>query len=145
MCRDQHQHFELFQDINRNHDAKYHPFPRWFVLSSTTLLPSVQYKLVRVSCYTLRSMLSSNCPSLPWSINICYVKNVVRISPPLENSWYIITSRHLRSFLGPSLLFLTGILTTGLWCVNSKLLATLLFEVNGRYFILGPLIIESSL
>ena len=79
------------------------------------------------SCVVLYlEILLSNICSLPWSITICYVKNVVRISPPLENSWYIITSYLLRSFLGPSLLFLTGILTTGLWCVNSKLLATLL-------------------
>mgnify|MGYP005850560483 CR=1 FL=1 len=89
LCRDHHQHFELFQDINWIHEEKYHPCPRWFVLSSTTLLPSVQHKLVRVSCYTLRSMLSSNCSSLPWSITIFYVNNVVRISPPLMHSWYM--------------------------------------------------------
>ena len=49
LCRDHHQHFELFQDINWMHEEKYHPCPQWFVLSSTTLLPSVQHKLVRVS------------------------------------------------------------------------------------------------
>ena len=62
--------------------------PRWFVLSLTTLLPSVQHKLVCVLCYTLSSLLSSICSSLPWSITIFYVRNVVRISPPLKNSWY---------------------------------------------------------
>ena len=41
--------FDPFQDINWIHDEKYPPCPRWFVLSSTTLLPSVQHKLVRVS------------------------------------------------------------------------------------------------
>ena len=61
--------------------------PRWFVLSSTTLLPSLQHKLVRVLCYTLSSLLSSICFSLPWSITIFYVRDVVRISPPLKNSW----------------------------------------------------------
>ena len=79
--------------------------PRWFMLSSTTLLHSVQHKLVRVLCYTLRSLLSSICSHLPWSIAIFYVKNVVRISPPLENSWYNNTSRHLCSFLGPRVVF----------------------------------------
>ena len=62
--------------------------PLMIVLSLTTLLPSHQHKLVRVWCYTLSSLLSSNCSSLPWNINISYVLNVVRISPPLENSWY---------------------------------------------------------
>ena len=33
--------------------------PRWFVLSSTTLLLSLQHKLVRVLCYTFSSMLPS--------------------------------------------------------------------------------------
>ena len=40
MCRDHHQHSELFQDINRIHDEKYNPSPRWFMLSSITFLPS---------------------------------------------------------------------------------------------------------
>ena len=88
MCRDHHQHSELFQDINWVHDDKYHPCPRWFVLPSTTLLTSLQHKLVRVLCYTLSSLLSSICSSLPWSITIFNVKKVVRISPPLKDSWY---------------------------------------------------------
>ena len=68
--------------------------PRWIVLSSTTLLPSHQHKLVHVWCYTLSSLLSSNCSSLPWSITILYVKNVLRFVPPLENSWHRNTSHH---------------------------------------------------
>ena len=92
------QHFDFFWDVNCVHDEKYPPCPRWFVLSSTTRLPSVQCKLVRVLCYTLRSLLSSICSSLPWSITIFYVKNVVRISPPLKNSWYSGTSHHRHSF-----------------------------------------------
>ena len=99
--------------------------PRWFVLSSTTLLPSLQHKLVRVLCYTWRSVLSSNYSSLPWSITIFDVKNVVSITPPLKNSWYSDTSHHHHSFL-VLVLFLNEIPTNGLWCVNSKLLATLL-------------------
>ena len=55
ICRDHHQHFDPFQDINWIHDEKYPPCPRWFVLSSTTLLPSVQHKLVRVSSTLLLS------------------------------------------------------------------------------------------
>ena len=84
MCRDHHEHSELFQDINWIHDEKYHPCPRWFVLSSTTLLPSLQPKLVHVLGYTLTSLLSNICPSLAWSVTIFYLKNVVRISPPLK-------------------------------------------------------------
>ena len=34
-----------------------------------------------------------------------FVKDVVRISPPLNNSWYHNTSCHLRSFLGPRIVF----------------------------------------
>ena len=81
---DHHQPFELFQDINWIHDEKYHPCPRWFVLSLTTLLPSLEHKLVRVLCYTLSSLLSTIWSSLPWSITIFYVRNVVRISQPLK-------------------------------------------------------------
>ena len=103
-CRD-HQHSELFQDINWIHDEKYHPCPRWFVLSSTTLLPSVQHNLF-VFCVNLEItatqqlifLTSEVLPSL-------FVKNVVRISPPLNNSWYHNTSCHLRSFLGPRIVF----------------------------------------
>ena len=100
MCRDHHQPYELFQDINWIHDEKYHPCPRRVVLSSATLLPSLQHKLVRVLCYTLRSLLSSICSSLPWNVTTFYVKNVVVILPPLENSWYSNISQLLRSFLG---------------------------------------------
>ena len=59
MCHDNHQHSELFQDINWIHDEKYHPCPWWIVLSSATLLPSLQHKLVRVLCCTLSSLLPS--------------------------------------------------------------------------------------
>ena len=70
-------------------------------------------------------LLSNLCYVLPWSITIFYVKNVVNITPPLKNSWYSDTSHHHHSFLVP-VLFLNEIPTNGLWCVNSKLLATLL-------------------
>ena len=85
MCRDHHQHSELFQDINRIHDGKYHPCPSMICVIIDNILTFPQHKLVRVLCYTL---LSNICSPLPWSIAIFYVKNVVRILPPLENSWY---------------------------------------------------------
>ena len=125
MCRDHHQHSELFQDIIWIHDEKYHPCPSMICVIIDNIFAFPQHKLVRVLCYTLSSLLSSNCSSLPWSITIFYVKNVVRISPPLKNSGYGDTSHHHHSFLVP-VLFLKGIPTNGLWCVNSKLLATLL-------------------
>lgn len=50
-------------------------------------LPSKR-KLVLVLCRTLSSLLSNLCYVLPWSITIFYVKNAVRISPPLKNYWY---------------------------------------------------------
>ena len=125
MCREHHQHSELFQEIYWILDEKYHPCPRWFVLSSTILLPSIQHKLVRVLCCTLISLLYSLWYVLPWSITKFYVKYVVRISPPRMTSWYGDTSPHHHSFLVP-VLFLKGIPTNGQWGVNSKLLATLL-------------------
>ena len=101
MCRAHHQHSELLQDINGIHDEKDNPCPRWLLLSSTTLLPFLQHKLVLVLCYTLSSLQSSNCSSLHWSITIFYVKNVERVSPPLKNSWYNDASHHHNSSLGP--------------------------------------------
>ena len=52
------------------------------------LIAFLQHKPVRVLYYTLSSLLSSICSSWPWSITIFYVKNVMRITPPLKNSWY---------------------------------------------------------
>ena len=101
MCRDHHQPYELFQDINWVHDEKYHPCPRWSVLSSTTSMPSFQTQTWSCFEWTLSSLLSSNCSSLPWNINISFVLNVVRISPPLKKSWYGDTSHHHHSFLDP--------------------------------------------
>ena len=82
-------------------------------------------KLVPVLCCTLSSLLSNLCYILPRSITIFDVKNVVRIAPPLKNSCYNDTSHHHHSFL-VLVLIPTWVPTSGLWCVNSKLLATLL-------------------
>ena len=101
MCRGHNQPYELVLDINRIHEEKYHPCPRRVVLSSTTFLPSPQHKLVHILCCILISLLSNLCYVLPWSITIFYVKDIVRISPPLENSWYSNTSRHLHLFTDP--------------------------------------------
>ena len=60
------------------------PFPRWFVLSSTPVLLSLQHKRVHVLCCPLCYSLSSLCYLLPWSITIWYVKNVVRIAHVLR-------------------------------------------------------------
>ena len=40
-----------------------------------------QHKLVRVMCYTLSSLLSNIWSSLPWSITIFYIKDVVLSTP----------------------------------------------------------------
>ena len=80
-------------------DEKYHPCPSMNCVIIDNILASPQHKLVHVLCYTLRSLLSSICSSLPWSITILYVKNVLRIAPPLKNSWYSDTSHHHHSFL----------------------------------------------
>ena len=114
-----------------NHDEKYHPCPRWFVLSSTSLLRSLQQQLVCVLCYTSSSLLPSICSPLPWSITIVYVKNVVRVAPPLKNSWYSDTSHHHHSFLVPVLL-LTGIPINELCREALVSLATLLLWSYGQ-------------
>ena len=101
VCHDHHQHFDPFQDINWIHDEKYHPCPRWFVLSSTTLFPSIQHKLVRVLCYTLSSMLSSLCYVLPWSITIFMSRMSWEFHHLLRDLDTGDTSCHIHSFLGP--------------------------------------------
>jgi hypothetical protein len=40
------------------------------------------------------NLLSSLCYVLPWSITVFCVENVVRIAPPLRNSWHSDTSHH---------------------------------------------------
>ena len=125
MCHDHHQHSELFKDIDRIHVEKYHPYPLMICVIIDNILVFPRHKCVLVLDWILSSLLSSICSSLPWSITIFYVKYVVRISPPRMTSWYSDTSPHHHSFLVP-VLFLKGIPTNGLWCVNSKLLATLL-------------------
>ena len=105
MCRDHHRHSVLFPDSTWIHNEKYHPCPRWFVLSLTTLLPSVQHNLfafcVNLEVTATQQLIFLTSEVLP----SLFVKNVVRISPPLNNSWYHNTSCHLRSFLGPRIVF----------------------------------------
>ena len=122
MCRDHHQPYDLFQDINRIHDEKYHPCPWWFVLSSTTSFSSLNTERVHVLDWILSSLLSNLCYILPRSITIFDVKNVVRIAPPLKNSWYSDTSHHHNSFLAP-MLILTGMPTSERCCLDSVLLS----------------------
>ena len=144
MCREDHQHSELFQNIYWIHDEKYHPCPSmiWVIIGNILAFP--QHKLVHVLCYTLSSLLSSLCSSLSWRITIFYVKNVLRFVPPLENSWYSNTSRHLRSFLGPRVDFNRD---TNTWtvllgfCTSSNPIALKLMVDS---FILSLLLIESS-
>ena len=79
------------------------------------------------SCFVLylEFLVTQHCSSLPWIIIIFYIKDAVRNAPPLKNSFNSITSRHLRSFLGPRVVSNrnTGYRTLR---VNSKLLAALL-------------------
>ena len=88
MCHDHHQHSELFQDINRIHDARYHHCPLDDCVNIDNILVFPQHKSGSWFVLYLESLLTSICYVLPWSITIFYVKNVVRISPPLKNSWY---------------------------------------------------------
>ena len=75
--------------------------PRWFLFSSTTLLPSVQHNLfvfgVNLEITATQQLIFLTSEVLP----SLFVKNVVGISPPLKDSWYQNASCHLRSFLGP--------------------------------------------
>ena len=79
--------------------------PRWFMFSSTTLLPSIQHNLfafcVNLEITATQQLIFLTSEVLP----SLFVKNVARISPPLYNSWYHNTSCHLRSFLGPRIDF----------------------------------------
>ena len=100
--------------------------PRWIVLSSTTLLPSHQHKLVHVWCYTLSSLLSSNWSSLPRKYYHLFLS---RMWWEFHHLLIILDIIILLAIFVHSLvlvLFSTGIPTLELWRVNSKLLATLL-------------------
>ena len=100
--------------------------PRWFLFSSTTLLPSHQHKLVHVWCYTLSSLLSSNWSSLPRKYYHLFLS---RMWWEFHHLLIILDIIILLSIFVHSLvpvLFSTGIPTMELWRVNSKLLATLL-------------------
>jgi hypothetical protein len=62
---------------------------------------------------------------LPWSITVFYVEDVVRIAPPLRNSWHSDTSHHHHSSLVP-MLILTRIPICKRCCLDCVLLTTLL-------------------
>ena len=126
ICRDHCQQFDFFQVMCRNSGWEIPSLPLdEIVLSSTIFLPPPNTNLFIFCDVSWFPLLSNLCYVLPWSITIFDVKNVVSITPPLKNSWYSDTSHHHHSFLVP-VLFLNEIPTNGLWCVNSKLLATLL-------------------
>jgi hypothetical protein len=108
MCHDHLQHFDFFRDVNCVHDEKYLSCPRWnFVIIDN---PFDFISSRACPCYGC-NLLSSLKYVLPCSITVFYVKNVVRIVPPLSNSWYSGTSRHHRSFFVP-VLILTGVPAT---------------------------------
>ena len=118
--------------------------PRWFLFSSTTLLPSVQHNLF-VFCVNLEItatqqlifLTSEVLPSL-------FVKNVVRISPPLNNSWYLNTSCHLRSFLGPRIVFNRNTDNGAMTCEFKTSSNPIALKLLVYSFILSLLLIESS-
>ena len=125
MCRDHHQPYELVLDINRIHEEKYHPCPRRVVLSSATLLPSLQHKLVRILCCTLSSLLPS--------IVLLYLE----ILPPFMSrmSWEFHHLLRTLSMVIPFAITIlswvlvlvpTGVPTSESCCLDSALLATLL-------------------
>ena len=72
----------------------------WVIIHNIIAFPPTQKLFLFcvvpwVPCYPTYVMI------LPWSITIFDVKNVVRIAPPLKNSWRNDTSHHHHSFLGP--------------------------------------------
>ena len=96
-CRDHHQHFELFQDISRNSGWEISSLPLDdLCYHRQRYCPPSKSDLIML----WSSFLSSLCYVLHWSITVLHVKDVVRIAPPLKNSWYSNTSRHLHSFPG---------------------------------------------
>ena len=125
MCRDHHQHSELFQNVNRIHDERYHPFPLDDCVNIDNILAFPQHKTCSSFALYLEFLAIRLSYALPWSITIFYVKKVMRIAPPLKISWYSDTSHHHHSFLAP-MLILTGILASVRCCLDSVLLATLL-------------------
>ena len=101
MCRDHHEHYELFQVIDWIHDEKYHPCPRWlcyhrplYCLPSNTNL-FVFCVIPWDSCYPVfvllyLGVLPSFMSRMSWEFHHL-----------LRNSCYSDASRHHHSFLGP--------------------------------------------
>ena len=125
MCRDHHQHPKLFQDIYRILDGQYHPCPSMIrvIIDHFIAFRSTQ----TCSCFVLYLEILAIQHLFFFTLEYyhLYVKNVVRISPPLKNSWYGETSHHHHSFL-VLVLIPTGVPTSGRCCLYPFLLATLL-------------------
>ena len=130
MCRDHHLHSERFQDINRIHDERYHPYPLiiWAIIDNIIAFPPTRnlFLFCVVSwfpCYLALVMfylvvLLSSISRMLWGLlhllRILDIVILLAISIP---------------FLIP-VLFLTWIPTIELWRVNSELLATLLLWIK---------------
>ena len=125
MCRDHHQHSELFQNINQIHDENYHPCPSMICVVFDYFLTFFPTQTCSCCGCTLSSWKSNLSYVLPWSITIFYDKVVLRIAPPPKNSLNSDTSHHHQSFLVP-VLILTMIPTSEWCCLGCVLLATVL-------------------
>ena len=122
MCHDHLQHFDFFRDVNWVRDEKFHPYPSM----SFDVIDNILDFLSSWTCsHHECNLLSSLYSVLSWSITAFYAEYVVRIAPPLWNSWHSDTSHRHLSFLVP-VLILTGIPICKQCYLNSVLLATLL-------------------
>ena len=125
ICRDHCQQFDFFQVVCRNSgwEIPSLPLDELCYHRQHSCLPPTQtcsYFVLYLDFPAIQLML---CSTMEYYHLWC--QECREHTPPLKNSWYNDTSHHHHSFLVP-VLFLNEIPTNGLWCVNSKLLATLL-------------------
>ena len=121
-CRDHHQHFDSFQDINGILDDKCHPrsVVIWVTINNILTFLSSQ----TCSCYGC-NLLYSLYYDLPCSITAFLSRMLWELLHLLRILDIVILLAISICFLIP-VLFLTGKPTIELWCATSKLLATLL-------------------
>ena len=86
MCRDHHQHSELFQGIDQMHDEKCHPCPLMICEIINNLIASPPTQTCSCFVLSLKFLAIQLILSSTLEYYHLYIKNVVSIITPLKNS-----------------------------------------------------------
>ena len=126
LCRDLHQHLELFQDIYRIFDEKYHPCPS---MSCVIIDHFIAFRSTQTSsCFVLyleilaiQQLFFSTLEYYHLLCKECHGNFITSYEFLVQ---VILPAKSVQSLV--PVLFLTRKPTIELWCAKSKLLATLL-------------------